>query len=174
MTQSRSSLISLDDTTYYHCISRCVRRAFLCGEDKYSGNSFEHRRQWMVERIRFLSNIFSIDVCSYAIMSNHYHLVLHANQADIASLSDKEICHRWLQLYSAPPLVARWMKGELTSEAESDAALEVIGKWRARLLDISWFMRALNEFIARKANKEDNCTGRFYSLPSMAFTLRAS
>jgi len=66
MTQSRSSLISLDDTTYYHCISRCVRRAFLCGEDKYSGKSFEHRRQWMVERIRFLSNIFSIDVCSYA------------------------------------------------------------------------------------------------------------
>jgi len=162
MTQSRSSLISLDDTTYYHCISRCVRRAFLCGEDKYSGKSFEHRRQWMVERIRFLSNIFSIDVCSYAIMSNHYHLVLHANESDIASLSDKDICHRWLQLYSAPPLVARWMKEELTTEAETNAALEVIGKWRARLLDISWFMRALNEFIARKANKEDNCTGRFW------------
>jgi len=77
MTQSRSSLISLVDTPYYHCISRCVRRAVLCGEDKYSGKSFSHRRQWMVDRVRQLSAIFTIDVCAYSIMSNHYHLVLY-------------------------------------------------------------------------------------------------
>jgi hypothetical protein len=70
MTQSCDSLISLSDTPYYHCISRCVLRAFLCGDDRYTGKSFEHRRQWMVDRIRFLTDVFSIEVSAYAIMSN--------------------------------------------------------------------------------------------------------
>ncbi len=75
MTQSRDSLISLSDTPYYHCISRCVRRAYLCGEDRYTGQSFEHRRMWMIDRVKYLTSVFPIEVCSYAIMSNHYHLV---------------------------------------------------------------------------------------------------
>ena len=68
MTQSRSSLILLSDIPYYHCISR----AFLRGEDRYSGKNFSHRRQWMVDRIRQLTDIFLIHVCACAIMSNHY------------------------------------------------------------------------------------------------------
>ena len=162
MTQSRASLISLVDTPYYHCISRCVRRAFLCGEDNYSGKSYSHRRQWMVDRIRQLSHIFAIDVCAYSIMSNHYHLVLHANEAEISACSDEEVCQRWYQLYSGSEIVSRWRKGELTSEGQVEVALEIISKWRGRLLDISWLMRSLNEFIARKANAEDNCKGRFW------------
>ncbi len=162
MTQSRSSLISLADTPYYHCISRCVRRAFLCGEDNYTGQSFEHRRQWMIERIRFLADIFAIDICAYAIMSNHYHLVLHINEAEINNCSDQAVCQRWCRLYSCPVIVSRWQQGELNSEVERNAALTIISEWRRRLVDISWFMRCLNEFIARKANQEDNCTGRFW------------
>lgn len=162
MTQSRDSLISLSDTPYYHCISRCVRRAFLCGEDRYTGQSFAHRRQWMVERIRFLTEVFSIDVCAYAIMSNHYHLVLFVNEEALAACSDSEICERWAKIYSLPALVSRWQKGELSSDAQKEAALEIIAKWRLRLSSISWFMRSLNEFVARKANKEDKCTGRFW------------
>ena len=162
MTQSRSSLISIQDTPYYHCISRCVRRAFLCGEDGYSGNNFNHRRQWMVDRIHSLSNIFAIDVCAYAIMSNHYHLVLHVNESEAESLSPEEVCSRWNQLYSLPPIVERWLSGQITSDVERDVALDIINHWRARLMDISWFMRCLNEYIARKANKEDDCKGRFW------------
>ena len=79
MTQARSTQVSLQGTAYYHCFSLCVRRTFLCGEDKYSGQNFEHRRVWLVERMRLLSQVFAIDVCAYAIMSNHYHLVLHVN-----------------------------------------------------------------------------------------------
>jgi REP element-mobilizing transposase RayT len=162
MTQSRDSLISLVDTPYYHCISRCVRRAFLCGEDKYTGNSFEHRRQWMVDRVRFLTDVFSIEVCAYAIMSNHYHLVLFVNEAELVSCSDSDICERWGKIYSISPLVSRWLKGELSSDIQSSEALKVIAEWRKRLSSISWFMRCLNEFIAVKANKEDKCKGRFW------------
>ena len=94
MTQSRESQISLADTPYYHCISRCVRRAFLCGDDDYSGKSFDHRRLWMVDRIRFLTDIFSIDTCAYAIMSNYYHLVSYVNEQHAVAYSLQEVCSR--------------------------------------------------------------------------------
>ena len=162
MTQSRDSLISLSDTPYYHCISRCVRRAFLCGEDKYTRQSFEHRRQWVIDRVKYLTDTFPIEVCAYAIMSNHYHLVLFVNETELADCSDREICERWNKLYSMPPLVSRWQKGELSSDIQKEEALKIIAKWRLRLSSISWFMRCLNEFIARKANKEDKCKGRFW------------
>jgi len=95
MTQSRQSQISLSDTPYYHCISRCVRSAYLCGEDKYTEKSFELRRQWIVERMYFLASVFNIDICAYAIMSNHYHLVLHVDDTLNESLSLQEVCKRW-------------------------------------------------------------------------------
>jgi REP element-mobilizing transposase RayT len=162
MTQSRATQVSLVDTPYYHCISRCVRRAFLCGKDKFSGKSFEHRRQWMVERLQFLTSIFTIDTCAYAIMSNHYHLVLHVNELENSELTDEEVCLRWSRLYSMPTLVSRWQAGTGLSEGELLMVKTVINKWRERLMDISWLMRSINEFIARKANKEDNCAGRFW------------
>jgi hypothetical protein len=62
MTQPRNSLISLADTPYYHCISRCVCRALLCRKDRYTGQSFEHHRQWMIDKIRYLTDVFSIEV----------------------------------------------------------------------------------------------------------------
>jgi len=123
--------------------------------------------------MHYLASLFSIDICAYAIMSNHYHLVLHVDEASNGALSHDEVCERWCQLYSKPVLVERWQLKQTISEAENKVALSIIDNWRARLADISWFMRCLNEFIARKANKEDECSGRLYSLPSMALTLWA-
>ena len=80
MPKPRKTLISLDATPYYHCVSRCVRRAFLCGEDQFSGKNFEHRRKLIQERLFELVDTFAIDLCSYAIMSNHFHLVLFVDQ----------------------------------------------------------------------------------------------
>ena len=161
MTKPRSQLIDLQQTPYYHCINRCVRRSFLCGEDHVTGKNYEHRKNWAVERLALLSRVFTIDVASYAIMSNHYHVVLRVDRERALKLSDEQIARRWKKLYHWPLLVERYFKGE-TGNAETDKARDIIQTWRNRLYDISWFMRCLNEYLARRANQEDNCTGKFW------------
>jgi hypothetical protein len=162
MTQARATRISLADTPYYHCIARCVRRAFLCGVDDFSGRNYEHRRQWIVRKLRTLSAVFAIDICAYAVMSNHYYVVVRVDEDTAKQWKETDVIERWTTLFSAPVLVQRYLKGEATTTAEITAVGEIIERWRARLTDISWFMRCLNEFIARMANREDNCKGRFW------------
>ena len=162
MPTPRKNQVCLDSTPYYHCISRCVRRAFLCGNDEFSGQSYEHRKQWVVDKLAELANVFSIDVCAYAVMSNHYHLVLHINQPQAQAWSDDKVIEHWTALFKAPLLIDRMKKGEQLSKAEQKQALELVQEWRNRLTDLGWFMRCLNESLARQANAEDNCTGRFW------------
>jgi len=69
MTQPRKTLVSVEDTPYYHLISRCVRRTYLCGIDQSTGKSYEHRRQWIEDRLRVLSSLFAVDLCAYSVMS---------------------------------------------------------------------------------------------------------
>ena len=163
MPKARKSQISLLDTPYYHCVSRWVRCAFLCGEE--NGKSFEHRRQWVEDRIHILSEVFAIDVCAYAVMSNHTHLVLHVAKEKAEALSTEDVILRWHRLYKGTLLTQRYLSPELRKdlhETHIEAVEETAEVWRKRLFDISWFMRALNEYIARAANKEDDCTGHFW------------
>ncbi|MBT3050938.1 MAG: transposase [Candidatus Thiodiazotropha sp. (ex Codakia orbicularis)] len=162
MTRARETLVSLEATPYYHCISRCVRRAWLCGQDPYTGQSFEHRRQWVLDRLQELVDIFAIDVCAYAIMSNHYHIVLHVDADKAKGLTDQQVIEQWNRLYKGHMLADRYLAGEVMSRAEWEALSELIEKWRLRLYDISWFMLCLNEHLALQANAEDNCKGRFW------------
>ena len=162
MPQPRYRLVDTQITPYYHCISRCVRRAFLCGYDRSSRKSFDHRKQWIMDRIKELSSVFAIDVCAYAIMSNHFHLVLHVGKERAAQWSSDEVIDRWLTLYTGPVVVHRHKAGLVLTQTELDALASWVEIWRARLADLSWYMRCLNETIARMANKELGCTGRFW------------
>ncbi|WP_252178665.1 hypothetical protein [Endozoicomonas sp. 4G] len=72
MAQARNTLIDPGSTPYYHCMARCVRQAYLCGENHLTGKNYEHRRQWVVDKLRELVSVFAIEVCAYAVMSNHY------------------------------------------------------------------------------------------------------
>ena len=162
MPQARNRQISLQDTPYYHCISRCVRRAFLCGKDTHTGFDFEHRRQWIVDRIKLLCSVFAIDLCAYAIMSNHYHVVIRINVDQVKQWSDQEVARRWMQLFSGPLLMHHYLDNASLTAVEKEYVASLFSIWRGRLGDLSWFMRCLNEPIARMANSEDHCTGRFW------------
>lgn len=162
MTQARRKQVCLHTTPYYHCIARCVRRAFLCGDDRYSGRNFDHRRQWIVDKLRELSAIFAVDIAAYAVMSNHYHAVLHVDSERAAGWSEAEVIARWRCLFTGPVLVQRHLAGALMTQAEREAVSAIVAQWRERLADVSWFMRCLNESIARRANVEDGCKGRFW------------
>ncbi len=90
------------------------------------------------------------------------------------ALSDRNMIKRWQRLFKGTPLTQRFLQQEPLDPGELACVQTLIDMWRLRLSRISWFMRVLNESIARQANKADHCTGRFYSLPSMTLPLRAA
>ncbi|UXI67770.1 transposase [Tahibacter amnicola] len=162
MSAPRHQMVPPGEAGYFHCISRCVRRAFLCGQDTYTGQSFDHRKQWIEDRLYQLANIFAVGVYAYAVMSNHVHVVAHVNPGVAASWSADEVAERWLRLCpvrsgSEIDLAASAIKA---SHIAADPAKVAI--YRERLASLPWFMRCLNEPIARRANREDACTGRFW------------
>ncbi|MFV2073835.1 MAG: transposase [Thermoanaerobaculales bacterium] len=157
MTVARSQLVDLDVTSYYHCISRCVRKAFLCGE----GN--EHRKGWIEDRLEELAGIFAVSVCGFSVMDNHLHLVVRLEGLDrVDRWSDREVVERWGRLYPPRdrkrkplPVTKAWVKQKL-----DDAAW--LARTRKRLANLGWFMKCLKEPLARMANKEDKCRGAFW------------
>jgi len=158
----RYAQVSLEATPYYHCVSRCVRRAYLCGSDPITGKGYEYRRHWVEDKLLELASIFAVDICAYAIMSNHYHVVFHIDRETAESWSQAEVIDQWHQLFSDTLFSQRFSQGEELSTAQQRLLNKDVEEWRLRLMNISWFMRILNETIARKANKEDGCTGRFW------------
>ena len=118
MPKPRQSLISLEATPYYHCVSRCVRRAFLCGEDALTGRSFEHRRGWIEERLLELSQTFALEICAYSVMSNHTHTVLYVDQDRAESWTLDAVIERWHRLFSGICLSQRYLQGASLCEGE--------------------------------------------------------
>ncbi|MBW0295544.1 transposase [Shewanella xiamenensis] len=162
MPRPRRTQISLEDTPYYHCCSRVVRRAFLCGDDSYSGKNYDHRRAWVESLLFELEAVFAIDVAAFAVMSNHLHVVLRVDIDSANGWTDREVLEQWHKLFKGDELTQKFVKGELVEAHEVSRLKHSIALYRSRLCDISWFMRCLNEPIARQANQEDNCTGRFW------------
>lgn len=95
-------------------------------------------------------------------MSNHYHLVLHVNREAAAEWSEKEVIRRWTALFPANGRLIETLYRNRSSKAAQKQLQGRVESWRERLSDISWFMRCLNESLARRANREDECTGRFW------------
>jgi hypothetical protein len=157
MTQARSQLVDPTQAGTFHCINRCVRRSWLCGVDKYTRKSFEHRKAWVETRILELGNIFACGIYAWAVMSNHLHIVVHMSPATARGWSPDEVAARWVKLYPAH-------NAELC--AQKAAAIlenvELVREYRRRLADLSWLMKSISEPIARRANAQDKTSGRFW------------
>lgn len=162
MTTPRKQQICLEATPYYHCMSRCVRRSYLCGQDPLTGKSYEHRKGWIEERIHALAAIYCIDILAYAVMSNHYHLVVRIDKHSAEQLTDWEVVERWSQLHSLPLLIEKWRLHLLEEHSENLLCQHTIEIWRQRLCDLSWFIKELNQPVSLQANREDQCQGRFW------------
>ena len=154
MTQARSHIVSKGQQAMFHCVTRCVRRAWLCGIDPLTGADHEQRKQAVEARIRQLGEIFAVGIYAYAVMSNHLHVVLAIEPEAAAHWSDDQVAERWLRLFP--------VRDAERYEARRSALLASIGQYRERLTDLSWFMKCLDEHIARRANAEDGVTGRFW------------
>ena len=159
----RADVFNPREVTVMHCIQRCVRRCFLCGRDELSGKNYEYRQAWIEDRLRHLAQALGVDILAFAVLSNHFHIVLRNRPDVVDGWSDIEVARRWLMLSPGP----KTPSGELPQPSE--AALNsivnnpvLLAEIRLRLSDISWFMRFAAEHIARRANREDSCTGRFW------------
>jgi len=156
MTMPRRLLVDVEVTRHYHCISRCVRRAFLCGE------GFEHRKALIEARIEFLSSQFAISICGFAVLDNHLHILCRLDPSTADGWSDEEVVRRWVAVYSpsclknaSPESLEAWIR-----EASLDT--DRVALLRQRLHNLGWFMKALKEPVARQANKEDDIHGAFW------------
>jgi REP element-mobilizing transposase RayT len=157
MTQARSQLVNPNYAGTYHCINRCVRRSWLCGYDRYSKRSFEHRKPWVEARILELGDIFACGIYSYAVMSNHLHLVVHMSPVAAREWSALEVATRWVRLY--PAQNKELCEQKIEAIVENTELVEV---YRSRLANLSWLMKSLSEYIARRANAEDKIGGKFW------------
>ena len=162
MATPRSKLVDNAVALGYHLVSSCVRRAWLCGRDQRTGKDYSHRKRWLVERMLALARCFAVEIDAYAVMSNHFHLVVHYDPKACESWSDAEVATRWVEAF--PPTE----RGAVVEERKAEARELLLGdpdrlaRARRTLGSLSCFMQHLKQPIARRANEEDDCKGHFF------------
>ncbi len=154
---------SPDEIAAVHVMSRVVRHCHLLGTDKFTGKDYDHRKSWIETEIKRLAALFGIDLLTFAIMSNHIHLIFRSRPDVVETWDNTEIAKRWFMLC---PL-RRGPDGlplEPTDAELNSIRLDAkkVKEIRRRLSDISWWMRLMCQRIARRANDEDEITGRFW------------
>jgi hypothetical protein len=160
---ARRRLVGRGRRGVFHCWTRCVRRAFLCGRDRVTGVDYSHRRDWILQREEQLAALFAIDVEFHTELSNHLHLVLRTCPEAARRWSRAEVARRWLTITKLAKCLSDELPKPDPRRVEQLAKdKKKIDKLRLRLCSVSWFMGILSENIARRANAEDDCRGRFW------------
>ena len=159
---ARQTLIDPLQIQIVHVWNRCVRRAFLCGQDPLTGKDFEHRRFWARQRLEHLASVFAIDCITFSIMSNHTHQILRSRPDMVSQWDDRQVAPRWLRLTPKKDRLGNAIdptEDEITAFAND---LDYVGQIRLRLSDVSWWMRYFSHYLACRANREDSLKGHFW------------
>ena len=160
---TRAEVFDPGEIAIAHVMNRTVRRCFLFGDDPFSGKNFDHRKVWIDRYLQHFAGCFGIDLLSFSILSNHFHLILRSRPDVVASWDDTEVARRWLMICpfrkNSHGMPLEPTEPELDSIRNCPIRLQVI---RSRLSDISWWMRLLCQRVAQRANKEDDQSGRFF------------
>ena len=172
MATPRKLLVDPENPCAYHLVSKCTRGMFLCGWDRLTRKQYGHRRRWLVKRARALAQCFAVDLLNYAVMSNHFHLVIFYDPKACDTWSDEEVACRWVDAFP-PPRPSSAIRGKFAAEKIwerrktdrrelmlSDPAR--VERARATLGSLSSFMKHLKQPIALWANREDGCEGHFF------------
>ena len=159
---ARKDIVREGEIGTYHCWSRCVQRAFLCGYDPVTEQDFDYRRDWIESLLAYLAGVFALDVGNFNILSNHLHVLLRTRPDLALQWSAEEVAWRWKRAW--PELCdGQWVREP--TDAELDAFLAQptkIEQVRCRLSSLSWFMARWKEPIARICNREMDTSGHFW------------
>jgi hypothetical protein len=153
----------LDEVAIVHAIGRTVRRCYLLGVDPLTAKNYDHRKTWMEEELQRLALFFGCDLLCYAVLSNHFHLILRSRPDVVATWDDVEVARRWLML--CPKRRDRNKQPQEPTREDLNMILNdpaAVREIRSRLSDISWWMKLLCQKIGQRANKEDSEVGKFW------------
>ena len=160
---ARAEIFDPQEVAILHVCARVVRRCFLLGFDSVSKKNFDHRKTWIEDQLKLLASNFGLDLLSFAILSNHFHLILRSRPDVVATWDDTEVARRWLML------CPKRKKPDKSPEAPNEFELNSIrndpdklATIRNRLSDVAWWMRLLCQNIGTRANQEDKEVGKFF------------
>jgi hypothetical protein len=162
-SRPRREVIDPDVVGVYHCWNRCVRRSWLCGDDPLTGKDYEYRRDWIEQRETLLARLFAIEIGWHGELANHIHLILRNRPDVVETWSDEEVVRRVLIInHLTKNFVDEIQEPSIAKIKMAANDPDKVAIYRRRLADISAFMASLDEYIARRANHDDNLTGTFW------------
>ncbi|NCD32223.1 MAG: transposase [Spartobacteria bacterium] len=130
----RRRRIKRDELAYYHCMTRVVGRQMLLGEAE---------KEHMLSLIRRVEGFTGVKVLTYALMTNHIHLLLQEPDRETA-VDDAELMVRMRALYSVEEMAEIEMRWADWLDLGNMVAVEDDKKrYRLRMHDISEFMKTL-------------------------------
>jgi hypothetical protein len=93
---ARAEVFAPDEVAVVHVMNRVVRRCYLLGDDPVSGKNYDHRKVMIENQLQRLAGAFGIDLLGFAIMSNHFHLILMSRPDVVSTWDDTEVARRRL------------------------------------------------------------------------------